>query len=119
MTGGPIEVSLSKSRDLRLPGIEYNRDGLQTDPRTLFVPQFQLLAVGADTFGTWADGEWENYAPPGGPYAARITIGPGNPGPVNPGVAGTYRLWVMYFQTGASGIETPAGPCGVVKLAAP
>lgn len=108
-------LSLSQVYVQRWLGIVYNLNGQQTDPRALFTPQFQLVVPGADAFVTWAPGTWDALTPADGPYAARISIGPGQPSEVNPGVAGTYVVWGRLYAAG----ETPSYPIGTVILSAP
>jgi hypothetical protein len=113
---GALRLSLSQPYALRWVNIEYNLNGQSVDPRPLFVPQFQLIVPGTTTFATWANGTWDALTPASGPYAARITVGTGQPAEVNPGVAGTYLAYGRFYQ--ASG-ETPTFPIGTVILSAP
>lgn len=107
---GPLRLSLSQPYTLRWSGIRYNDDGGLADPRNVFTPQFQLVTPGAASFGTWEAGTWDGDAPPTGPFAARVTIGPGAPSPINPGVAGTYvmmgRLWQPAGETPTFTVRT-------------
>jgi hypothetical protein len=89
----PLHRSLSGGYVEVWDDITYTPGGTATDPRSIFTPQFQLLPPDADAFGPWADGTWESTAPSGGPYAADIGIGAGQPPPVDPGMAGAYILW--------------------------
>lgn len=110
-----LELSLSSSYRLRWQGITYDDDGDQADPRTLVVPQFQLLDPNLDTFGAWAAGAWETNAPVNGPYVAWIVVGSGQSDPVNPGVAGYYRAWCQI----PGAVETPVFPVRMIKFRSP
>jgi hypothetical protein len=108
-------VSLSGSYILRMDDITYLLEGVQTDPRDSFAPNFQLLPPGTTPLSTWTAGSWETSAPTGGPYAAFVEAGVGQAAPVNPGVAGRYRLWV---QMVGSSVD-PVYPLYVVLIDAP
>ena len=92
-----VERSLCRGNYvLRMDDIIYLLNGVQTDPRTLFAPGFQLLPPGTAPFGgSWASGEWETSAPTGGPYACFVEAGLNQNAAVNPGAVGRYRLWVQ------------------------
>lgn len=106
ITQSPLRLSLSQSYVLRVGGITWNDAGTLSDPRQLFIPEFQLLSPDATTFATtWADGTWDTApsAPTEGPFAVTVAVGSGQPSAVNPGVAGTYYLWIRF-----AGTTTPA-----------
>lgn len=113
---GPLRLSLSQPYTVRWTGIRYNADGGLADPRIVFIPQFQLVVPGASSFGTWEPGTWDGDAPATGPFAARVTMGPGAPGPLNPGVAGTYVMMGRLWQSVG---ETPTFPVRVLILETP
>lgn len=104
----PLRVSVSQPSVLRWTGVTYTLNGAPADPRSLFVPQFQLLVPGATAFASqWAAGSWETnpVAPSSGPFAATVTIGPGQPAAVNPGAVGIYQLVVRYLGSAESPVK--------------
>lgn len=114
----PLRVSLSQPYVLRWAGVTYTLNGVQSDPRPLFVVQYQLLLPDVTTFATWATGAWETNPAAGssGPFAASLPIGPGQPPEANPGAAGLYRLWLRYL----GGSESPAFAANrMIELATP
>jgi hypothetical protein len=112
-----LRLSLSQAYTLRWSPITYNPSGSNADPRALFIPQFQLVAPDATSFGTsWTNGTWDSDVPGGGPFGATITVGAGQPVPVNPGKAGTYMMVGRLYQ--AVG-ETPTFNIRAVILEAP
>lgn len=113
-TGLPLRLSVSQSYALRQPGISYLSEGAVTDPRQLFVPQFQIIDGAADAFGSWQNGFWENVAPSQGPWAADIVVGSGQPAAVNPGV-GTFVFYIRFQGS----TETPAFSIGTIVFSNP
>lgn len=114
----PLRLSLSQSYVLRLEGITYKLEGVLIDPRPLFAVQFQVVSVdtATDSFDTWIAGLWETNPPGGGgPYAATIKVGAGQPAQVNPAAAGRYTLYVRYFAAS----ETPAFPAAPIEFTVP
>jgi hypothetical protein len=114
VTGQPILLSVSQAYTLRLAPNVWESNGEVADPRNVYTPQFQLVTPGAG-FGTWVAGAWEAFAPPGGPYAATVIVGAGQPAGVNPGEAGTYQAWVRFLGSA----DSPAFQVGTVVLSAP
>ena len=108
-------VSFSGSYVLRADDITYVQEGVQTDPRDLYTPNFQLLPVGTTPFGSWFAGDWETNAPTGGPYACFVEAGFGQNAAVNPGAVGRYRLWVQMVGTSVD----PIYPLYVVLIESP
>lgn len=115
-----LTCSVSEATPLRLANVRLNFDGDPTfDPRLAWTPQFQLLPVDdlPTEFGAWTDGEWEDNAPPTGPYGATIVLGAAQPAPVNPGEVGVYWVYVRWNPT--SGGASPAFSVGTVQFTAP
>lgn len=113
----PLELSVSTATELRWPGLSKIIDGALADIRSLYTVRFQLLVPGATAFGSWTNGSWETNAPPEGPYAATITVGAGQPAPVNPGVAALFVMWGQFVAL--DGSEDPPFRTGPVKFNLP
>lgn len=118
-----LRLSLSQPYDLQWYDVEVTSGGALIDPRSAFTPQFQLLNTDEDggddplAFGPWAAGDWDGVVPTAnGPYSATFTVGPGADDALNPGIAGTFRVWARLFQSLG---QTPTWPIGLVLLSAP
>lgn len=104
----PLQLAVGSTYELRWPLIRWLDDGFLADPRQSYTVGFQMLeATIAELGDSWAAGGWEANSPGGnigGPYAALVTVGAGEPDEVNPAAAGTYLIYGQFTSSGLSAV---------------